>query len=252
MTTIDGLLFLGTSHFGYHLDEAEALAGMDSVGTDLAVAAPVHPHRGDFAAANDALVGTATKSGGRLVPLCRVDPWEGEAAVTELRRAVGEGARGLFLHPSEERFRINDEVLVRPIIEAAAELAVPVMVASGYHLFAEPLQLGAAAEWTPQNSFVLTNGGQFNISGMSQFDAELALGNANVHVHTSGMYREDFLEGVVAKFGPERLLFASAAPLFTMEYERLRVELAHFSDAEVELILAGNTARILGLSEVSA
>jgi predicted TIM-barrel fold metal-dependent hydrolase len=252
MTTIDGLLFLGVSHFGYQLDAAEALAGMDAVGTDVAIAAPMHPHRGDFTAANDALAEVASKSDGRLIPLCRVDPWEGQAAIGELRRAVGDGARGLFLHPSEERFRINDDILVRPIVECAAELAVPVMVAAGYHLFAEPLQLGAAAEWTPDNTFVLTNGGQFNISGMSQFDAQLALGNANVHVHTSGMYREDFLEGVVAKFGPERLLFATAAPLFTSEYERLRVELAHFTAAEAELILGGNTARIFGLDGVTA
>jgi predicted TIM-barrel fold metal-dependent hydrolase len=245
MTTVDGLVFLGTSHFGYQLDASAALAGMDAVGTDAAIAAPMHPHRGDFRAANESLAEAVGKSDGRLIPLCRVDPWEGEAAVAELRRAVGEGARGVFLHPSEERFRIND-VRVRPIVECAAELAVPVMVAAGYHLFAEPLQLAAAARWTPDNTFVLTNGGQFNISGMSQFDAQLALGNANVHVHTSGMYREDFLEGVVAKFGPERLLFATAAPLFTMAYERLRVELAHFTDAETELILGGNTIRIFG------
>jgi predicted TIM-barrel fold metal-dependent hydrolase len=64
------------------------------------------------------------------------------------------------------------------------------------------------------------------------------------------MYREDFLEGVVAKFGPERLLFATAAPQFTMRYERLRVDLAHFGDAERELILGGNSTRIFG--EVSA
>jgi predicted TIM-barrel fold metal-dependent hydrolase len=249
MTTVDGLLFLGTSHFGYQLDASTALAGMDAVGTDAAIAAPMHPHRGDFTAANESLAEAVGKSDGRLIPLCRVDPWEGEAAVAELRRAVGDGARGVFLHPSEERFRIND-VRVRPIVECAAELAVPVMVAAGYHLFAEPLQLAAAARWTPDNPFVLTNGGQFNISGMSQFDAQLALGNANVHVHTSGMYREDFLEGVVAKFGPERLLFATAAPLFTMAYERLRVDLAHFTDAETELILGGNTTRIFG--EVTA
>ncbi|HET6294878.1 MAG TPA: amidohydrolase family protein [Kribbella sp.] len=245
MTIIDGLVFLGSSHFGYELDAAAAFTGMDAVGTEMAVAVPMHPHRGDFAAANDGVAQAAEKSGGRLMPLCRVDPWEGEAAVAEVRRAVREGARGVFLHPSEERFRIND-MLVRPVVEAAAELGTPVMVAAGYHLFAEPLQLGAAAQWTPDNTFVLTNGGQFNISGLSGFDAELALGNDNVHVHTTAMYREDFLEGVVAKFGPERLLFASAAPLFTMQYERLRVDLAHFSEAETELILGGNTARIFG------
>jgi len=245
MTTVDGLVFLGASHFGYQLDAAKALAGMDAVGTAVAIAAPMHPHRGGFAAANDAVTEAARSSDGRLIPLCRVDPWEGEAAIAELRRAVREGARGVFLHPSEEHFRIND-ARIRPLVEDAAELAVPVMVAAGYHLFAEPLQLGAAAQWTPDNPFVLTNGGQFNISGMAQFDAELALRNGNVHVQTSGMYREDFLERVVATFGPERLLFASAAPIFTMAYERLRVDLAHFSGKEAELILGGNAARIFG------
>ncbi|MDX6250311.1 MAG: uncharacterized protein QOF10_3671 [Kribbellaceae bacterium] len=245
MTTVDGLLFLGTSHFGYQLDASTALAGMDAVGTDAAIAAPMHPHRGDFTEANESLAEAVGKSDGRLIPLCRVDPWEGDAAIAEVQRAVGGGARGVFLHPSEERFRIND-VRVRPIVECAAELAVPVMVAAGYHLFAEPLQLAAAARWTPDHPFVLTNGGQFNISGMSQFDAQLALGNPNVHVHTSGMYREDFLEGVVKTFGPERLLFATAAPMFTMAYERLRVDLAHFTEAETELILGGNTIRIFG------
>jgi len=250
MTIVDGLVYLGTSHFGYGQDAATALAGMDAIGTDVAVAVPVHPHRGALPAANDALVVAAAASGGRLVPLCRVDPWEGDDAVAELRRAVAGGARGLFLHPSEEHFRINDGPLVRPIVECAAELSVPVMVAAGFHLFAEPLQLAAAAAWTPGNPFVLTNGGQFNISGLSGFDVELALANANVHVQTSAMYREDFLEGVVTKFGPERLLFATAAPLFTMRYERLRVDLAHFGDAERELIFGGNSTRIFG--EVSA
>jgi predicted TIM-barrel fold metal-dependent hydrolase len=245
MTIVDGLVFLGTSHFGYELDAASALAGLDAVGTDVAIAVPMHPHRGDFAAANEAVAASAANSDDRLVPLCRVDPWEGEAAVAEVRRAVAAGAQGVFLHPSEEHFRIND-TRVRPIVECAAELAVPMMVAAGYHLFAEPLQLGAAARWTPGNAFVLTNGGQFNISGMSGFDAELALANTNVHVQTTAMYREDFLEGVVAKFGPERLLFATAAPRFTMKYERLRVDLAHFSEAERELILGGNAARIFG------
>lgn len=251
MSTVDGLLFLGTSHFGYGLEPAAALAGMDAVGTTTAVAAPMHPHRDTFPAANDAVLAAAAEAGGRLVPLCRVDPWEGADAVAELRRAAGQGARGLFLHPSEEHFRAND-TRVRPLVDEAAALGLPVMVAAGYHLFAEPLQLGALAAWVPGHPVVLTNGGQFNISGLAQFDAELALANDNVHVQTSGMYREDFLERVVATFGPERLAFASAAPLFTMAYERRRVDAAHFSEAERALILGGNTRRVFGLEEEQA
>jgi predicted TIM-barrel fold metal-dependent hydrolase len=243
---VDGLVYLGASHFGYGQDPAKALAGMDEVGTEVAVAVPVHPRGADFGPVNQAVADAAAASGGRLVPLARVDPWEGAAASAELRRAVGAGARGLFLHPGEEHFAINGE-RVRPVLETAAELGVPVVVAAGFHLYSEPLQLGRAARWTPDNPVVLTNGGQLNISGLMGFDAELALANDNVVVHTSGMYREDFLEGIVAKFGPERLMFASAAPLFDMTYERKRVDLAHFSDPERELILGGNARRVFGL-----
>ncbi len=245
---IDGLVYLGASHFGYEQDASSAITGMDGVGTDIAIAVPVHPAGGQFGPVNDAVIAAADESAGRLIPLARVDPWDGEAAVVELKRAAKAGARGLFLHPSEEHFRVND-LRVRPIVECAAELGLPVTVSAGFHLFAEGLQLGHAAEWTPDNAFVLTNGGQFNISGLGQFDAELALLNPNVHVQTSGIYREDFLERVVATFGPERLIFASAAPMFEMTYERMRIDLAHFSDVERQLILGGNSARIFGIGD---
>lgn len=241
--TTDALIYLGTSHYGIALDVATALAGMDAVGTATAIVAPMHPTGGKFTPVNDAVIQAALESDSRLVPLCRIDPWDGASGVAELRRAVAGGARGLFLHPSEEHFRIND-ALVRPVVNCAAELSLPVMVAAGYHLFAEPLQLGAVAQWAPQIPFIFTNGGQFNISGLAQFDAELALRNDNVHVQTSAMYREDFLERVVATFGAERLLYASAAPVFDMTYERGRVDLAHFSDTERALILGGNADRL--------
>jgi predicted TIM-barrel fold metal-dependent hydrolase len=240
---VDGLVHLGASHFGYRLDAGPALAAMDAVGTDLAIAVPVHPRGADFGPANDAVLAAAASSAGRLVPLARVDPWDGRPAVAELRRAVGKGARGLYLHPGEEHVAINDD-RVRPLVETAAELGVPVVAAAGFHLYSEPLQLGRAAQWAPDNAFVLTNGGQFNISGLMGFDAELALGNDNVLVQTTAMYREDFLEGVVAVFGPERLMFATGAPLFDMTYERRRVDLAHFSDAQRDLILGGNASRV--------
>jgi predicted TIM-barrel fold metal-dependent hydrolase len=246
---VDGLMFLGTSHFGTSLDASTAISHLDAASVDVAVAAPTHPHRGNFTEANDALLAAAEQSGGRIVPLARVDPWEGSDAVIELKRAIAGGARGLFLHPSEERFRAND-IRVRPIVEAAAEANVPIIVSAGYHLYSEPLQLGAASTWVPDTPFILTNGGQFNISGMSQFDAQLALGGSNVYVQTSGMYRQDFLEGVVATFGANRLIFASAEPVFEMAYELQRVALAHFTDTEEHLIMGGTCAELFGIEDL--
>jgi len=242
---VDGLIHLGASHFGHELDLAGALAQLDAAGSDMALAVSAHPRGADFPAANDLVLQAAQDSAGRILVLARVDPWEGRTAVTEVHRVITAGARGVFLHPGEEHFRIND-TRVRPIVEAAAELDVPVVVAAGTHLLSEPLQLARAAQWAPETPFVLTNGGQFNISGMMQFDAELALGNDNVVVQTTAMYRQDFLEGVVAKFGPQRLMYASGAPVFDMSYERARVDAAHLSDAARDLVLAGNAERVFG------
>lgn len=240
---IDGLLYLGTSHFGSALSARDALDGMDAVGIDAAVVVSAHPRGADFAEANARLMQAANESDGRFVALARIDPWLGELASAQLRREVSDGARGLFLHPQEENFQVSAP-FVRPLVETAGDLGVPVVIAAGYHARSEPLQLAEVASWVPQIPVVLTNGGQFNISGLSGFDATLALrSSGNVIVHTSAMYREDYLKSVVDQFGDGRLMFASASPQFTWEYELARVHYGRFGTAE-ESILGTTAARV--------
>jgi predicted TIM-barrel fold metal-dependent hydrolase len=245
---IDGLCFVGVSRFGYEMSAEAAIDQLDAHGISAAVAAPTHPKDGDLGAANIELARSARDSGGRLVGLARVDPWDGEAALDQLTRAVTEdGARGVFLHPSEEHFQIND-VRLRPIAERANELGVPVVVATGFHCMSEPVQVARFAEWCPETAVIMTNGGQLNISGLAQFDAELALRSDNVYIQTNGVYRDDFLERIVKSFGAERVLFASFAPVFNTAYERLRVEKVHLTDAQRQLLLSGNAQRLFGIS----
>ena len=126
---------------------------------------------------------------------------------------------------------------------------VPVIVATGYPWVSEGLQVGELARRLPQTTFVATNGAQINISGLGQRDAELALeANPNLVIQTTGVYREDFLEDVVERFGPERVLFASGFPRFDPRLELLRVQWAPNLDGRARTaILAGNAGRLLGL-----
>ena len=65
-------------------------------------------------------------------------------------------------------------------------------------------------------------------------------------MQTSGVYREDFLEGVVERFGAERLLYASAFPRFDPKLELLRVRWApNIDDDDREAILGVNARRLL-------
>jgi predicted TIM-barrel fold metal-dependent hydrolase len=244
---IDGLRCVGVSRFGYRLSAGDAISELDAQGISAALAAPMHPVDGDLGAATAELARAVRDSAGRLNLLARVDPWDGELAVEQLTRAVTEeNAKGVFLHPAEEHFRIND-VRLRPIAEQANALGVPVVVATGFHCMSEPVQVDRFAQWCPDTAVVMTNGGQLNISGLAQFDAELALRSDNVHIQTNGVYRDDFLERSVRSFGAERVLFASFAPVFDTAYERLRVEKIHLSDAERQLLLGGNARRLFGL-----
>jgi len=96
--------------------------------------------------------------------------------------------------------------------------------------------------------FVATNGGQINISGLGQTDVELAVdANPNLVLQTAGVYREDFLENVVGRFGADRLLFSSGFPYFDPRLEIRRAQWFHVSDEAKAAVLGGNAAALLGL-----
>jgi predicted TIM-barrel fold metal-dependent hydrolase len=208
---------------------------------------PAKPRGYHLAAANDAVAEAVALGDGRLTGLARVDPLLGDDACAELERALGDlGLRGLFLHPWQETFRIADPCVL-PVVETARRFGVPVIVAAGYPWLSEALQVGALARRFPDVPFVATNGLQLNISGLGQMDAELALAGAvNLCVQTAGVYREDFLQGVVSRFGSRRVLYASSYPLLDPRLEIRRVQWAGFSEGEAAALLGGNARALLG------
>jgi len=244
---IDGLTFLGESLFGFRSTAGELLARMDDAGIDRAVVCPVKPPGYHLGPANDEVANSVRDHPDRLIGFARVDPNLGADAVREAERALSElELAGLFLHPWEETFRISAPH-VDPVVEVARSRGVPVLVATGYPWCSEPLQVGELAHRFPAVPFIATNGGQINISGLGQVDAELALaGNPNLLVQTAGVYREDFLEGAAARLGAERLVFASGFPHMDPRLEIRRVQWAHFSEDAKERILGRNLLALLG------
>jgi uncharacterized protein len=208
------------------------LAALDSAGIDRAVVTAQRARGHGYDVANARVAELAAAHPDRLVAFTRVDPLAPDAA----------GADLLFLHPWEDAFRVNDRA-----VDVVVDGAAVVIVATGYPFVSEALQVGELASRHPETAFVATNGAQINISGLGQVDAELALESSpNLFVQTSGVYREDFLEGVVERFGAGRLLYASAFPQFDPRLELRRVQWAPNIDADAEAaILGGNAARLI-------
>jgi predicted TIM-barrel fold metal-dependent hydrolase len=247
--TVDSLTFVGESIFGHRAGAADLLAVMDELGVERAVACPLKPRGYHLGPANDAVSRAVEAHPDRLTGFARVDPNLGDEACAELERALGElGLSGLFLHPWEETFRVSAP-LVEPVVEVARDRGVTVIVAAGYPWLSEGLQVGDLARRFPDVSFVATNGGQLNISGLGQTDVELALAaNPNLSVQTAGVYREDFLENVVSRFGADRLLYASAFPYLEPRLEILRPRSLHVAEAARAAVLGGNAARLVACS----
>ena len=241
---VDGLAYLGESIQGYQQSVDELLAYLDGLRIDRAVVVPVKPPGYHLEPENERVAAAAQAHPDRLVGFARVDPLRGESAAREVERGAAElGLRGLFLHPWEETFRIHDERVVR-LLDG---FALPVIVAAGYPWLSEGAQVAELARRLPAVAVVATNGCQLNSSGLGQTDAELALAaNANLCAQTTGVYREDFLEGIVARFGAERLLYASGFPLFDPLLEVLRARWAPgLDDRAKALVLGGNAERLL-------
>jgi predicted TIM-barrel fold metal-dependent hydrolase len=211
------------------------IAALDEAGIERAIVCAARARGHGYDVENARVAALVAEQPDRLVAFARVDPLAPGAA-SQLDRA-----RGIFLHPWEDAFRITD-----PAVDAIVD-GRPVIVATGYPFVAEALQVAELARRHPETTFVATNGGQINISGLGQDDAFLALETCpNLVVQTSGVYREDFLEGVVERFGSERLLYASGFPQFDPRLELLRVRWApKLGDDAQAAILGGNATRLL-------
>jgi predicted TIM-barrel fold metal-dependent hydrolase len=243
---LDGLTMVGSSINGYRLVVEDLLASMDSNGIDQGVIAPVQPKSYHLEPQNEAVAVAQMRYPDRFIGFCRVDPRQGDDAITELRRCVLRlGLKGLLLHPMEEGYTINDPPAAR-LVREAGPLGVPVVVAAGYPWVAHAQQIRSVAERAEETTIVMSHGGQINISGLAQADAFLAMETcSNLHIGTNGVYRQDFLEECVEAFGPERVLFTSMAPVFDQGFELDRVRSIKMEESDRQYLLGTNMIRIL-------
>jgi uncharacterized protein len=104
----------------------ELLAALEPVPARAVVFAMHEPH--GYPAANDRVLEAAAGSGGGLVAFCRLDPRADP--LTEARRCLDAGAKGIKLHPRAENFTLS-EPAVREIVALAHERRVPVLIHAG-------------------------------------------------------------------------------------------------------------------------
>lgn len=242
---VDSLVFCGEHRSGWRQDVDAILAVGERAGIDRHVLVTPLPLPRLLRRENERIASIVAQDPARFDGVARIDPLAGDEAVRAAEDALGDlGLAGLFLHPGEELFALDDP-RVDAVVAVAAARTAPVVVATGIPWWSEALQVAALAGRHPDAPFILTNGGQVNISGLGMQDAAAALDAApNVAIQTNGEYRQDFIEDVATRLGADRVLFASGSPQFEPAFEVLRCRWADLPADAIELMLGGSWARL--------
>jgi uncharacterized protein len=189
---------------GYEADPEELIEALDVAGQERALVFAMHEPDG-YRGPNDVVLAACEASGGRLLPLARIDP-NASDAMDEARRTLAAGARGFKLHPRSDDFALPHPV-VEEIVALAGEHRLPVLFHAGRgipHLGDSVIHY---AEAHPDARIILAHAG---ISDLGLLGPRAA-GLRNLLFDTSWWQVADLLT-LYATVPPGQILYASDMP----------------------------------------
>ncbi|MGH2854498.1 MAG: amidohydrolase family protein [Solirubrobacteraceae bacterium] len=202
----DAHTHLGLDEDGRSLSLSELLAQLDEAGARRACVFPLHdPERHPaYRVPNDRVLAWTRESEGRLIPFCRLDPFE--EPVAEAERCLAAGARGIKLHPRAQSFAFDGHEL-EGIFAVAAEARVPILIHAGRGL--PPIARGLAelALRHPDVVLILAHGAICDQGILTSLLAD----HPGVLYDISCFFALDVLE-LFARVPAERIVFASDPP----------------------------------------
>jgi predicted TIM-barrel fold metal-dependent hydrolase len=189
---------------GYEADPEELIEAMDVAGQQRALVFAMQEPDG-YRGPNDWVFRACAESGGRLVPLARIDP-KGPGALEEAKRSLDAGARGFKLHPRSDRFGLPHPV-VEQVVALAGEHHLPVLFHAGRGIPDLGDSVIHMATDHPDARLILAHAG---ISDLGLLGPRVA-GLSNVLFDTSWWHVSDLLT-LFATVPPGQILYASDMP----------------------------------------
>lgn len=199
-----------------------------------------------------------TREHPQLLPYVSLDPSMGERELmAELTTRVKEGARGVKLHPANQRYLPADRRLW-PAYEEIQRLELPIISHSGFHLdpnsppYARPDNFREVLEHFPKLTLVLAHLGQgfledsFDMAESYHglcFDTSMAVAGSADPPAIS----DEEAVGILRRIGVDRVLFGSDFPWGHPLRDAERIDRLPLTDDEKRLIFRENAQRVLGI-----
>jgi hypothetical protein len=227
--------------FGYSATAEGLLKEMDACGVERAAVVPADRQ---IAVANkegnDEVLKAAREHPDRLTAFCTVNPWYGEDALEEMRRAFGAGAAGLKLHPVLQGFSIIDPV-ARPVVELAVGLGKPVYFHTGTPVCSTPFQLSELCLQSPSGIFIMGHAAYSDYWNDVVAAAKCA---PNMFIETS-THLPLVVRLLADELGTGRLVYGSNYPLNQMALEIEKITRYLAAAPDIDRLFYGNIERIL-------
>jgi predicted TIM-barrel fold metal-dependent hydrolase len=224
----------------------EAVTNSGSIGIDAMVAFPVSNPHTDYSRDNLRVLKWAEEFPGQVIPFIRLQPHFEAAAVADVHRYAAAGARGIKLHPRlDGGYVANDDMLVRPIVEAAIEHDMVMLFHTGETWNASAGLLGDLATQYPEGKFICGHMGMLD----TYHDAvAYARRLDNFWLDTTDFWPPTLITKAVRELGPEKVVFGTDTPYIPAAAEMAKVtELCGLTDDELALVMGGNLAKVFGL-----
>ncbi len=189
---------------GYEADPEELIEALDVAGQQRALLFAMQEPDG-YREPNDWVIRSCAESGGRLLPLGRIDP-KAPDAMDEAHRVLEAGARGFKLHPRSDAFGLPDPVVER-VVALAAEHRLPVLFHAGRGIPDLGSSVVEMARAHPDVRLILAHAGISDLGLVAPYARELP----NILFDTSWWQVADMLT-LFTTIPPGQILYASDMP----------------------------------------
>ena len=203
-------------------------------------------------AQNDALIALASKHP-KMLPIATVHPYDGQAALDELRRVAGRGVKVLKLHAHTQKFDVADPRVLK-LVQQAGALGVVVLMDNANIIAGDSEHLFNLAVRAPKTKFVFAHMGALNF----RFWNFLALARTakdffmdNIYFDISGTVllaadspiEEEFV-WTLRNVGIDQVLLGSDYPQFSLAHTLDALERLDLDESEKAKIRYTNALRL--------
>lgn len=166
----------------------------------------------------------------------------------EIERIRNLGIKGVKIHPSTQRFRVDDERMF-PVYDLLSQSGLPLLVHCGDYRFDydNPERVGHVLDEFPKLTLIAAHMGGWLLfdRALDVFKGRKCYLDCSSTIAFTGKRRG--LE-LIREYGAERVVFGSDYPVWNPAEELETLFSLGLKDEELQLILHGNAERILRLT----